>query len=148
MTHPTDDELEAMAARLSATLMPNKVSPQDQAIIHNLIDAAAMLRACKGRGTPVAWRWHWNGGCEPDVWVYCEYEVVSDRHRTAEPLYTTLSAPDHSDWNAAIDAAKDTIKAMRGPIDVPRTSKAVVFDDACESCIDVILTLKKGRTHD
>ena len=57
-------------------------------------------------------------------------------------------APDHSEWNAAIEAAKDTIKAMRGPIDVPRTSKAVVFDDACESCIDVILTLKKGRTYD
>ena len=39
MTHPTDDELEAMAARLE---------------IHSILEirqrAAAMLRACKGRG--------------------------------------------------------------------------------------------------
>ena len=53
-------------------------------------------------------------------------------------------APDHETWNAAIEAAEGAIKAMRGPIDVPRTGKAVVFDDACESCIDVISTLKKG----
>jgi hypothetical protein len=48
MTRPTDDELEAMAKRLERTPMPPKVSPQDTAIVDNVIDAAAMLRACKG----------------------------------------------------------------------------------------------------
>lgn len=67
----------------------------------------------------------------------------------AEAILAALDpAPDHSDWNAAIEAAEGAIKAMRGPIDVPRTGKAVVFDDACESCIDVISTLKKGQTND
>ena len=40
MTHPTDDELEAMAARLEASAYVR--SPAHE------IEAAAMLRACKG----------------------------------------------------------------------------------------------------
>ena len=40
MTHPTDEELEAMAARLEASAYVR--SPAHE------IEAAAMLRACKG----------------------------------------------------------------------------------------------------
>ena len=152
MTHPTDDELEAMAVDMMF-FQPGETSDQ----------AAAMLRACKGRvrGLP---RSDGDGGwtlpmellqdLEREVmaqgWDGCTAEVTEIIALSVERriLYALDTAPDHSEWNAAIESAKDTIKAMRGPIDVPRTSKAVVFDDACESCIDVILTLKKVRTHD
>ena len=46
MTHPTDDELEAMAARLEASAYVR--SPAHE------IEAAAMLRACKGITVPDA----------------------------------------------------------------------------------------------
>lgn len=35
---------------------------------------------------PVAWRWRWNGGDEPDVWSYCEYEP-NTKYQIREPLY-------------------------------------------------------------
>lgn len=38
------------------------------------------------RQTPVAWRWRWNGGDEPDVWSYCEYEP-NTKYQIREPLY-------------------------------------------------------------
>jgi hypothetical protein len=30
------------------------------------------------------------------------------------------------------------ITAMRGPTDVPRTDKSVIFDEACDRCIEII----------
>lgn len=41
--------------------------------------------------SPIAWRWHWNGGDEPDVWAYSESLKVSDQHITAEPLYAATA---------------------------------------------------------
>ena len=50
MTHPTDEELEAMAARLSVKngyVAPDFATPIADPL---KLESAAMLRACKGRG--------------------------------------------------------------------------------------------------
>ena len=70
MAHPTDDELEAMAARLDnarLTMTNDDTSQQGtdkRARFINRLDAmdeaAAMLRACKGRVRvkPLEWKWY------------------------------------------------------------------------------------------
>ena len=50
---PTDEQLEARAEWL-----------ESHAEYSEALDVAAMLRACKGRGNPVTWRWHWNAAIE------------------------------------------------------------------------------------
>ena len=42
---------------------------------------------------------------------------------------------------AALREAAEEIEAMRGPTDVPRTDKAVVFDEAADRCIEIVLAL-------
>jgi hypothetical protein len=42
---------------------------------------------------------------------------------------------------AALREAAEEIEAMRGPTDVPRTDKAVVFDEAADRCIEIVLDL-------
>ena len=155
MGYPTDDELEAMAVDI-VFFHPGETSEL----------AAAMLRACKGRG----WQPMENAPIFGKVLRYDPrrregeqvFECPADggfwRHEKMPGMWMHMPEPpgsaaldpdpDHSDWNAAIEAAEGAIKAMRGPIDVPRTGKAAVFDDACESCIDVISTLKKCHTND
>ena len=136
MTSPTDDDLEAAAKLLADACMSDTVDDWHRDT------AAAMRRAMKGRGTPVAWRWRWNGGCEPDVWVYCEHEVVSDRHRTAEPLYTTLSAAE-----AALQAADELADAAQRLEHIARqnTDNAKVWEDACEAVCAALASYRKAR---
>jgi Lar family restriction alleviation protein len=45
----------------------------------------------------------------------------------------------------ALEGAAKEIIAMRGPVDVPRTDKAVVFDDACERCIEIIRAINPAQ---
>ena len=42
---------------------------------------------------------------------------------------------------AALREAAEEIEAMRGPTDVPRTDKAVVFDEAADRCVEIVLAL-------
>jgi len=42
---------------------------------------------------------------------------------------------------AALERAASEIVAMRGPTDVPRTDKSVVFDDACDRCLWILMAL-------
>ena len=105
MTHPNDEELEAMAARLE----------------HRVIDgslAAAMLRACKGQ-----------------------------------------PAPDHSEWNAAIEAAA---KVVKGRADTARNKMSEAYGLGSAGLVrgwssvishldlahEAIRQLKKGQTND
>ena len=115
MTHPTDDELEAMA-RFVEVCIRNGHHPE-------LADAAAMLRACKGRG----WQPMENAPIFGKVLRYDPrrrkgeqvFECPADggfwrhekipgmwRHMPEPPGSDALDpAPDHTDWNAAIEAA-------------------------------------------
>ena len=90
MTHPTDDELEAMAARLEASAYVR--SPAHE------IEAAAMLRACKVRGN------------RPEQ--YCaKCGAPKSNHPYRHPFVSFSSAldpaPDHDQWNAAIEVAAE-----------------------------------------
>ena len=53
MTHPTDAELEAMAMRLDAEADRWRSSSKNPTVED---EAAAMLRACKGRVRALEWR--------------------------------------------------------------------------------------------
>ena len=95
MTHPTDDELEALAVRLD----DGRVCSPAQNSCRNgclMLEAAALLRACK-----------------------------------------TCDAPDHGEWNAAIEAAMEA--ALKHPMRFAgQTEKAVR-----QSMADAIAALKR-----
>lgn len=63
----------------------------------------------QAQADPVAWRWHWKGGDEPDVWGYSEVEICSDDRRHCEPLYTQpqRSAIPHKPGWVQIDHVSD-----------------------------------------
>ena len=189
MTRPTDDELEAMAELLDR----NGPSHFDADIW--MSDAAAMLRACKGR-VRVKREGSWvvidderayalselaqktyemtiaagsnNPGFDLPAWFFtgspyaeqiealgctpCEVpknfraEYIPDLGkvwRARRPLwecYATLAAlepaPDHSDWNAAIEAAAKVIDARKSVLEVGTELS------------DRVRNLKKGQTDD
>ena len=98
MTHPTDDELEAMAVRLE----DGRVCSPAQNSCRNgylLLEAAAMLRACKGRD-------------DRSICDYCdETDPEIQAACFAKQCGIALEpAPDHSEWNAAIEAAARTLE--------------------------------------
>lgn len=67
-----------------------KLDPDCGCVCHRQPGVMHVAPCCQSQpeAEPVAWRWHWNGGDEPDVWAYCEDRIESDQHRTAQPLYT------------------------------------------------------------
>ena len=147
MTHPTDEELEARAAKLD-----RKTHNMTEAHVQ-MEYAADLLRACKTRGAPVAWRWRWNGGDEPDVWSYSETEIFTDTHRIVEPLFADLEpAPDHAEWNAAIEAAVKVSEEMSNTREAEQTAfiddTAIQEADFGNDIAFAIRQLKKGNTHE
>ena len=105
MTHPTDDELEAMAQYWGA--QAQKAASQDAMLTAEKFGkTAAMLRACK-------------------------------------------SAPDHSDWNAAIEAAAkvaDACKTQNQKIGASDYQKGLA--SAGQAIAHGIRILKKGTPND
>ena len=96
--HPTDDELEAMAQWV-----------EHHAEYSEALDTAAMLRACKGRVKPTLadlrpiWKRHggdWHGP-RVERWTIPEANVEAF---FKDVLSSLDPAPNHSDWNAAIEA--------------------------------------------
>ena len=156
MTH-TDDELEAMAARLCVPWDAER-STVSQTIhwMKERRETAAMLRACKGRVRvkPLVWERARDGaGWHHQLTIaYCPvfekrfYAEHPEKHarieaaREARILAALEPAPDHEIWNAAIEAAA-------------LTAFDCVFYDSAGSGFDedkfntAIRTLKKGP-HD
>ena len=86
MTHPTDDELEAMAARLEASAYVR--SPAHE------IEAAAMLRACKGITAALEAR------AEK---AEAERDVLRDREKHFASVLSVADRGQYrNDWDAAI----------------------------------------------
>lgn len=50
-------------------------------------------RTLSARAEPVAWRWHWKGGDESDVWAYTEHEPQGTRI-VKEPLFADRMPPE------------------------------------------------------
>ena len=164
MSRPSDDELEAMAARLDAARTEWYI-PDGQ-------DIAAMLRACKGRAGP-----DWEGfgrdlleswpvgdidgselfdaalrhglireipgGYDPEKHIDTE-GICPER---GDPFYEYAFgearnlAPDHSDWNAAIEAAAKVARNC-----IYHDSVGTGFDE--DKFDAAIQQLKKGPPHD
>ena len=160
MTHPTDDELEAMAVDMMF-FQPGETSDQ----------AAAMLRACKGRvrGLP---RSDGDGGwtlpmellqdLEREVmaqgWDGCTAEVTEIIALSVERriLYALDTAPDHSEWNAAIQSAIDACTNVIKSYDVMDETGTKYLpmktQKAAKGMVSIaredIGKLKKGPPHD
>ena len=87
MTHPTDEALEAMAAKLEGS-----------ACLKQIFDAAAMLRAMKGRVRvkPLEWEQARDGaGWHPQLTIaYC-------------PVFDKRFYAEHPEKQARIDAARE-----------------------------------------
>ncbi len=163
---PTDEELEAMAVRLEAVPRPSmldtlKFCPHE---------AAAMLRACKGRVRvkPLVWEQARDGaGWHPQLSIaYCpvfeklfyaerpEKQVKIDAAREARILAALEPAPDQGEWNAAIEAAKKMMgdyhwnryrtRDQGGELHYP----AVFTSHTHRDVQDALDTLKKGQTND
>ena len=171
MTRPTDDELEAMAARLDRKT-------------HNMIEghaqmeeAAAMLRACMGRVRVKPYKRHGSmydyriydvhqgnkyGICsaflERDQWgsrvqvAKCvsleDAKAAAQADYEARILSTLEPAPDQGEWNAAIEAAARAVMNMQGrfPMGTPQANAA--HDVAIVRLTEIIRALKKGQTND
>jgi hypothetical protein len=152
MTHPTDDELEAMAVKFE----------QD-----HWFDAAAMLRACKTGDAPDQGEWNmdeseygtliyslkqdgWRKG-EPimvnDVTIRIENANGSshDLGPIAARILAALNpAPDNSEWNAAIEAAANVaqLRSKNGSSEDHPYNRGWIRCATITS--DAIRALKKG----
>ena len=151
MTHPTDDELEA----------------------------AAMLRACKGRVRVKALEWvdlHRDGsrydvtpddplgysdsihGLQDDTYHsrLGHFLTLESAKSAAQADYETRilaalePAPDHSEWNAAIDVAAKEAKERLYPKNPQNdwTEYAKIHAAAAINVSAAIRDLKKGQTND
>jgi len=161
MTHPTDDELEAMAAKLDR----NGPSHVDADIW--MSEAAAMLRACKGRVRvkPLEWEQARDGaGWHPQLTIaYCpvfekryyaehpEKQAKIDASREARILAALEPAPDHPEWDAAIEAAAKACEGFTKSHHIAQDIKSGIFPSAShlpDAISAAIRTLKKGQTND
>jgi len=158
---PTDDELEAMAAKLDR----NGPSHADADIW--MSGAAAMLRACKGRVRSIgnidgqvicAARDLGESGKRNPEWAFIDYEEnqmsfgrwakcgenPAPYVRLDLALAALEPAPDHAEWNAAIEAAAkacDDVMAQMVYLNPQARQQDAKFAAA-------IRALKKGPSHD
>ena len=149
MTRPTDDKLEAMAVR------QENADALDRDALLNLTDStAAMLRACKGRDT-AGFETGLNTALKCIASLgYGRNEDVEEGHedgyravetclkdwKANKPAALDL-APDHYDWNAAIEAAIDEIDCGCDGL--------CLYPHACpKEDVKSIRALKKGSHHD
>ena len=171
---PTDDELEAMAKMLA--FVANRTGMTVEKCEQITDDAAAMLRACKGRVRVKALEWvECKDGTLHDP--HCQYELETDggmwrvtkavtgggsyvadcdtlaaakaaaqADYKARILAALDPAPDNSDWNAAIEA----VGRLRGRDVQKRDAEDVgeAYDLAIDEAQDAIRALKKGQTDD
>ena len=155
---PTDDELEAMATKLDGK-------------VHNMIeahaqmeDAAAMLRACKGRGrvkplylTTILKHAFLSGvvaarnipagdPCDgPALWA--EYEPYEPGSYT-RILAALEPAPDHAEWDAAIEAAIVNLKTYAPHQDDTGPEHDIGYAAGYHTALNRLSALKKGPRHD
>ena len=143
---PTDDELEAMAAKLEGS-----------GCLKQIFEAAAMLRAMKGqvKVKPLVWEQARDGaGWHPQLTIaYCplfekrfyaehpEKQAKIDAAREARILAALEPAPDHETWNAAIEAAMDVCTSLICGV-------THYGSEPYEICAAAIRQLKKGPPHD
>ena len=163
MKYPSDDKLEAMA-RFVEVCIRNGHHPE-------LADAAEMLRACKGRVRvkPLEW-FECKDGTLHDPHCQYELETDGGMWRVTKAVTgggsyvsdcDTLAAakaaaqadyerrilaaldpaPDHSDWNAAIEAAAKVARNC-----IYHDSVGTGFDE--DKFDAAIQQLKKGPPHD
>ena len=127
MKHPTDDELEAMAVRLECD---------------HWFDAAAMLRACKAgdaallrecAGRKVCWC----GETSPEAQADCPLKGCG-----LEP------APDHGDWDAALEAVIVNLKTYAPHQDGTGPEHDIGYAAGYHTALNRVQELKKGPDYE
>ena len=149
---PTDDELEAMARRLDQS------DANEYSYDNDKEEAAAMLRACMGRATvdthtvaseafkAIVWGSQQppppHGAAYPSYTRYGNSDAETEARATAARILAALEpAPDHAEWNAAIEAAAKEIDCG--------CDGACMWPHACpKEDIEAIRNLKKGPDHE
>ena len=150
MAHPTDDELEALAQRLEL------VGPTD-------IEVVDMLRACKGRLKRLP-RGDGAGGWTLPVELLAEIrdevyasewdapcaEIIEIIALSAEAriLSALEPAPDHADWNAAIEAVIVNLKTYAPHQDDTGPEHDIGYAAGYHTALNRLSALKKGPSHD
>jgi len=154
MTHPTDDELETEAVRLE----DGRVCSPAQNSCRNgylMLEAAAMLRACKGRVKRLP-RTDGEGGWTLPVELLAEIrdevyanewdapcaEVIEIIALSVETriLAALDPAPDHAEWDAALTAARNACVNLRNSDELENDDQRV----GALHCALAISELKKG----
>ena len=161
MTHPTDDKLEAMALKIwrEHVAICQMIGVDPKTTVTPAIKAAAMLRECKGRVKPLP-RTDGEGGWTLPVELLAEIrdevyanewdapcaEVIEIIALSVERriLSALDPAPDHSDWNAAIEAAAKVAREMANS----EANMSPTWRAGCSDCHDALSQLKKGQTND
>jgi len=156
MTHPTDDKLEAMAVKIwrEHVAICQMIGVDPETTVTPAIKAAAMLRECKGRDAAA-----FETGMDTALKCiaslgYGKNHDVDEGHEDAYRAVETYlkdwkthrpaslePAPDHAEWNAAIEASIDEIDC--GCDGLCLSPHACPKDD-----VQSIHQLKKGPSHD
>ena len=137
MTHSTDDELEAAAKLLADACMSDTVDDWHR-------DTAAMLRAIKGRVdlNPLKkWLAHEENICRAagDRAGVIAYSRVLAKLAALDP------APDHAEWDDAIEAAAQKAEERFELCERDNTPPCYLRKCAIGG---VLRSLKKGPRHD
>ena len=161
----TDDELEALATRLEG----GRVCSPAQNSCRNgylMLEAAAMLRACKGRVRVKLLEWRDSYGVLRAETPFGDYKITGNvLHRLGNPapqsvheneeaakaaaqadyeariLSALEPAPDHAGWDAAIEAAVDEIDCG--------CDGSCMYPHVCpKEDVESIRALKKGQAND
>ena len=128
MTHPTDDELERVAKDCTTAAQVMREAGTFETGQSILDEAAAMLRACKGRVKPAY--------SLADLNALSPEQKRSNRDAAFAERGWTDPAPDHSDWNAAIEAAAKVAEDAR--------TRNTVYEKSRRDAAAAIRALKKG----
>ena len=123
MTHPTDDELEAMAVRF--------VTP---------LDLAAVLKHAFLSGVVAARNIPAGDPCNGHA-LWASYEPY-DPGPYARILAALDPAPDQGEWNAAIEAAERACLIVRG------NRRDTIAIQTAEQCAAAVSQLRKCPGHD
>ena len=152
MTHPTDDELEAIAAGVLA--QTSWGVPLDAEFAQK---TAATLRACKGQGA-TAFETGLNEALKVIASIgYGKNQDVDEGHEEAYRAVETYLkdwkankpadldlAPDQSDWNAAIEAAIVNLKVYAPHQDHAGPEHDIGYAAGYHTALNRVSALKKG----
>jgi hypothetical protein len=114
MDRRCDTPVEQALALLRDVALDRKSPPIWLGLVYEAMAKCAPSASEESR--PVAWRWRWRGGDEPDVWAYTEHEPTPSAKAVTEPLFArsaTISTESRDALVASMNEVKRVAELVR-----------------------------------